>query len=915
MNRRWRGPSSVCLAAALAVTAGAFAPPGTTDSSAPTDARPAGRPLQPTNEDPLFDHAEKLAGFPEQQWFEGSIPFVDLPADEGGASIEEIYYYRWSVTKRMLRYAGPHDGWYDAVFVFGPWMGPNAMRDLRWLRHPGIVENDIATHQITEGLRYTDPTADNVHQYALATGRTDLLVDALPDLVDQWHARDDYFDEEVGLYWHQPVWDATEHTIAAKKTDFVVPMDVQFPNPEDFLLPLHEFFGGWGYSTPLNTAQAADARVIAETARLVGDETLAEEFERRSTDLTERIIDHLWDDDRDFFYHVMRDNEAQGYLAPDGSVYPEGTELSGREIWGYYPWQFELLPDDARFAGAWDFLEDPEGFGTPYGPSTAEVRDPDTDTSGAYSPDKDNGNCCRWDGAAWPYSHARTLVSAANALNSYEQLTPEGADAPALTVDDYVELLDRYARLQYKDGEPYVAEAADSVTGQWIYDKPNRSEHYNAYPFTDLVLNGLLGVRPQADETLVLNPLVPEEWTHFAAENIPYHGRDLAFAWDQDGSHYGRGAGLSVWLDGELVAQEAALGELTIDVGPTVVPEAEPLSTASRYDGSRANFAADTPQAFPAFDASYAGYDNTRDGGENRQAEEVRNAFDGAHLYDDDLDFAKWSTRGSPNQQDWLSVDFGTERTLDEARIAIYQDEAVAPPSGLRLERWDGDGWAPLAEAGPGQLVGDDVLSLPFAEPVTTSRLRLLLPEGDAPVGITELEAWGPAEQLAEPVNCPSAGPQHYEAEHGVVNLGGKQPSAAACGYGVVGGLNTEHAYFVDDWSAVRPGDFGDTRTGPMWQGFNGTSDVSFYVDVPEARTWTVQVRYANGIAGSDGAYFLSVNGGERTPIQLPATGGWSGSADNIATATFEVDLTAGPNTITFTKGAGFAEFDSIDLE
>ncbi|KAB8166965.1 hypothetical protein FH609_011170 [Streptomyces sp. 3MP-14] len=906
MNRRWRGPGSVCLAAALALTAGALAP-----QTAGASAQATGE-LQLTNADPLFDHAEKLAGFPEQQWFEDSIPFVDLP-EEGGATIEEIYYYRWSVTQRMLRYAGPQDGWYDAVFVFGPWMGPNAMRDLRWLRHPGIVENDVATHQITEGLRYTDPTADNVYQYALATGRTDLLTEALPDLVDQWHARDDYFDADVGLYWHQPVWDATEHTIAAKKTEFVVPSDVQFPDPEDFLIPLHEFFGGWGYSTPLNTAQAADARVIAEAARAAGDQELADEFAQRSADLSERIVEYLWDDDRDFFYHVMRDNEAQGYRAPDGSVYPEGTKLSGREIWGYYPWQFELVPDDARFAGAWDFLEDPEGFGTPYGPSTAEVRDPDTDTSGAYSPDRENGNCCRWDGAAWPYSHARTLVAAANALNNYEQLTPEGASEPALTTDDYVELMDRYARLQYKDGEPYVAEAADSVTGQWIYDQPNRSNHYNAYPFSDLVLNGLLGVRPQADETLVLNPLVPEDWTHFAAENVPYHGHDLAFAWDEDGSHYGRGAGLSVWLNGELVAQQPELGELTIDVGPTVVPEAEPYSTASRYDGSRANFAADTAQAFPAFDASYEGYDNTQDGGEHRQAEAVLSAFDGASLYDDDLDFAKWSTRGSPNQQDWISVDFGAERTLDEARVAVYQDAGIAPPEGLRLERWDGQGWVELAEAAPEEIVGDDAVSLRF-DPVTTSRLRLVLPEGSGPVGISELEAWGPAEQWNEPVNCPSAGPQHYEAERGIVNLGGRQASAAACGHGVVGGLNTERAYFVDDWSAVRPGDFGDTTTGPMWQGFNGTSDVTIYVDVPEARTWTMDVRYANGIANSAGDYWLSVNGGERAAIQLPATGGWSDRAENIGTATFEVELAAGPNTITFTKGAGYAEFDAIDL-
>ncbi|MEV1009549.1 discoidin domain-containing protein [Streptomyces sp. NPDC049881] len=900
MTLRRRGVASAALAAAIALPTGGFAPQ---DRAAPEAADRL--------DQPLFDHSDKIAGLPEQSWFEESIPFVDLP--DQGATIEEIYYYRWSVTKRMLRYAGPENGWYDAVFVFGPWMGPNAMRDLRWLRHPGIVENDVATHQITEGLRYTDPTADNVYQYALATGRTDLLTEALPDLVEQWHARDAYFDEDTGLYWHQPVWDATEHTIAAKKTDFTVPRDVQFPDPEDFLLPLNEFFGGWGYSTPLNTAQAADARVIAEAARMAGDEELAAEYQRRSDDLAERMVDQLWDDDRDFFYHVMRDNEAQGYRAPDGSVYPEGTKLSGREIWGYYPWQFGLVPDDARFADAWSFLEDPEGFGTPYGPSTAEVRDPDTDTSGAYSPDKENGNCCRWDGAAWPYSHARTLVALGNALTDYDHLTPEGADAPVVTVDDYVELLDRYARLQHKDGEPYVAEAADSVTGQWIYDQPQRSDHYNAYPYTDLVLNGLLGIRPQADDTLDLAPLIPADWTHFAAENVPYHGHDLALAWDEDGSHYGRGAGLSVWIDGELAGHRDDLGELTVDVGPVRVPEAAPYSTASRYDGSRANWAAGTSASYPRFDASYPGYDNRQDGGEFRQAEAARNAFDGAALYDEDLDFAKWSTRGSPHGQDWLSVDFGTARRLDEVRVAVYEDARIQAPASLRLEYLDGEEWREVRTAPPAPIAGDDVVSLRF-DPLETTALRLVVPGGDAPAGIAEFEAWGPSDQLAEPVNCPTAGPLHYEAEAAVVNLGAKRGSDTACGFGFVGGLDTERSFFVDDWSAVRPGDFSGTVTGPLWQGFNGTSEVTFHVDVPEAREWTVTVRYANGIAGSDGAYWLSANGGERTAVRLPDTGGWSQSPGAIGTAVFTVPLEAGANTLTFTKGGGFAEFDAIDL-
>ena len=64
------------------------------------------------------------------------------------------------------------------------------------------------------------------------------------------------------------------------------------------------------------------------------------------------------------------------------------------------------------------------------------------------------------------------------------------------------------------------------------------------------MLSGLLGIRPQPGDSVRIAPLVPASWDHFAVENVPYHGHNLTVVWDRDGSHYGKGAGLRVWVDG-----------------------------------------------------------------------------------------------------------------------------------------------------------------------------------------------------------------------------------------------------------------------------------------------------------------------------------------------------------------------------
>jgi hypothetical protein len=44
---------------------------------------------------------------------------------------------------------------------------------------------------------------------------------------------------------------------------------------------------------------------------------------------------------------------------------------------------------------------------------------------------------------------------------------------------------------------------------------------------------------------------------------VRYHGRDLTILWDRDGKRYGRGAGLTVLVDGRMIAQSSRLERVT----------------------------------------------------------------------------------------------------------------------------------------------------------------------------------------------------------------------------------------------------------------------------------------------------------------------------------------------------------------
>ncbi|WP_420594207.1 MGH1-like glycoside hydrolase domain-containing protein [Deinococcus sp.] len=670
-----------------------------------------------------------LSGQAGKQWFKDNVPMLEVP----DGNIQKVYYYRWSVLQRQLKYTRPSTGYIFTEFLnsvgYAGIYGGIAIniwhnnRDGRWMRNRQFLDDD--TNHWARGLgqdrqyQYSNDLAAAAYDRYLVTGDRDFTVGLLQPLITHFNGwtperregadiRKTGYDAGAGMYYANPDTEATEFSIASLQTR-------------------DGYKGGWGYRPSINSFMYGDMRAIANIAGLAGQGNVASDYNNRASTLKANVQNKLWDPNNKFFYQVMRDNAVQEYgQHPNGGgrdaslpILPEGTRADGRELTSYTPWMYNLPDDTADFSQAWRQIVDPQGFGTPTGPATAERRHRLFDNA--------HNGCCWWNGPSWPFATSQALMGMGNLLNNYKNNN-------AVNKNDYYSVLKKYTDLQFKDGHPYIAEAADSINGNWIYDGKNHSEHYNHSSYVDLIISGLIGVRPRADNSVDVNPLIPDNWDFFALENVPYHGHLLTVLWDRSGSKYGRGQGLNVFVDGNRRGGRSDLGKLTVDVGSTQV------AAYTRYVNLAANPFGDLDQplnAYPKASASYTSpYDN------------AARAIDGQTLYDGDNlgPNSRWTNYGSPNNDDWLEVDFGAATTVNQIKLAFYDDTgtgSIRTPASYQVQYLDGGTWRDVGgqQRTPANPASNEVNVINFAS-VTINRVRAVMTKaGGFASGVTEFEA------------------------------------------------------------------------------------------------------------------------------------------------------------------------------
>ena len=651
--------------------------------------------------------AALLGPVDDPDWFLRNIPFLEVPDPQ----IQGVYYYRWQTYKEHLIYTGSIYGWLSSEFLapvsYGaPYGGVVAaaghqITEGRWLHDGDYVRDDI-DYWLNGPGQFPKPmtdavnadTSDWAHEYSfwaasavwqvfLATGDRAFTTAELPSLMRQYRGWDNHFNTTLGLYWQVPVWDATEYTPASYETSD----------------PYH---GGAGYRPTINAYQYGDAQAIASIATIAGEALTAQEYAQWATALRTATQSSLWDRNRQFFYHMQRDDN------------PTGALLDTREEEGFVPWMFELpvASDSAAMAE----LLDPQGFAASFGPTTAERRSRWFDYQAQ--------TCCHWDGPSWPYETSQTLTGLANLLQDY----PAQA---TITRADYLNLLHGYAATQYRNGVPYVAEAHDPDTADWIYDTTNHSEDYNHSTFNDNVISGLIGLRGQPDNTLLVSPLAPASWDYFALENAPYHGHNVSVLWDRTGSRYGQGVGLKVFVDGHPAASRPTLGPLVVAVGqPIEEDQACPLVDVA-VNSQQVPYG---PQPI----ATYPGY---------LPYDDVWHGIDGVVFRQGIPENTRWTSYSSPNATDSYGVDFQRPVTLQGVNLVFYDDGGgVRVPGSYDLQYWTGSAWATVPNQSRHQAAalanGPNQIDFPA---LTTSQVRVVAPNagGGTGWGLSELQAFG----------------------------------------------------------------------------------------------------------------------------------------------------------------------------
>ncbi len=123
----------------------------------------------------------------------------------------------------------------------------------------------------------------------------------------------------------------------------------------------------------------------------------------------------------------------------------------------------------------------------------------------------------------------------------------------------------------------------------------------------------------------------------------------------------------------------------------------------------------------------------------------------------------RWTSEGSPNEKDWVEVDFGVSRPITRVKAYLLDDgrnQPVTVPAAIQFEYSPGakGDWIPLRAGTPDPpaIRGGQAISV-TAPQVKAQRLRVTFTHQKGKrSGITELEAWGPLEGRYTPAPAPA---------------------------------------------------------------------------------------------------------------------------------------------------------------
>lgn len=475
------------------------------------------------------------------EFLRNTMPVFECP----DKNVERTYYFRWWTYRKHIKETSygyiiteflPEVSWsadYNAItcpglfhFLEGRWMrNTEILSDYAnfWLYHSGYPKMKQWKH-FKAVLGHGFPLSDAIFQFHKVHPSVDLLKENIDKLINNYETLKRLRRTDTGLYWSNAGgWEGDGMEVAV---------------------------GGNGIRPTINSYMYSQANAISEICRILGDKSKSEYYRNEADTIRNLINTLLWDEKAEFFKVVKRDTHKK---------------VDVRELFGYVPWCYCIPPKEGAYSNAWSHVMDPKGFFALYGLTTCEQRHKGFKV--LYQ-----GHDCQWNGPSWPYATSQTLMAMANLIQDYPQ--------NVVSKYDYLTQFLIYTnshKLQKDNGDvvPWIDENLNPYTGDWIARTMlsrkkgfnERGKDYNHSSYVDLLITGLIGLKPRVDNVIEINPCLPENaWDYFCLENIPYKGGLLSIIWDKTGKKYNQISGLTVKFNGSIIYNGEHLEKVEIEI-------------------------------------------------------------------------------------------------------------------------------------------------------------------------------------------------------------------------------------------------------------------------------------------------------------------------------------------------------------
>ena len=478
----------------------------------------------------------------ENAWsyLENKMPLFDCPDNE----FLLTYYFRfWTYRKHIHNVPGgrivteflPAVSWagkYNSIVMAAPFH----LDEGRWLRGETLCDEYINFWYGEEASTtdYSNALPAAALDVCRVTGKTEKLLQLYDKIKEKLEIWEKGFDWDYGEWDRERYWGVSHVGLRENGLFYTV----------DDLEGSEYSAGKNGYRPLLNSCMHGSYKAMAEMAELLGRNDDVNLYVEKAKKLKELVLKNLWNPDENFFTVLSED----------------GKHSDARELYGYTPWIYGIAEKENE--KAWLALREFGGF-------IASVATPFLATSHKDFAIRYEGHSCQWNGPSWPLGTSFMLKS----LIAYLQNETEHC----VDKTDFFRYLSQYVRSQRTvnaEGEiiPWIDENQNPFTGDWIaktiIEKEGclyRGKDYNHSSMNDLIITGLCGLKPSLDNVLEIEPLLPDGvWDYFCLDKVRYHEHDLTIMYDKDGSKYGKGKGLKVFVDGEEKGAVENLGALTI---------------------------------------------------------------------------------------------------------------------------------------------------------------------------------------------------------------------------------------------------------------------------------------------------------------------------------------------------------------